>query len=126
MLSNLHQDIHLFRFDEQTADVFILAGANDEHQIVVPLSWTMVFPMKPNFAQMSKAELKAYVRANRDDIEAIRFLFQVPPGVEPKRYPPMYNDDGTPIEENIRVAQEAIRQRVEEANQKRQHEKEPD
>ncbi len=36
MLSNLYQEIHLFRFDEQTADVFILAGADDEHQIVVP------------------------------------------------------------------------------------------
>ena len=25
MLSNLYQDIHLFRFDEQTGEIFILA-----------------------------------------------------------------------------------------------------
>jgi hypothetical protein len=36
MLSTFYQDIHLFRFDEQTGDVFILASANDELQIVVP------------------------------------------------------------------------------------------
>ena len=28
MLSNSYQDIHLFRFDEQFGDVFILAGEN--------------------------------------------------------------------------------------------------
>ncbi|MDF5721107.1 MAG: hypothetical protein PUP91_11630 [Rhizonema sp. PD37] len=36
MLSNLYQDIHLFRFEEQTVDIFILAGIDDEHQIIVP------------------------------------------------------------------------------------------
>ena len=76
--------------------------------------------MKPNFAQMSRDELKAYVQANRNDIEAIRFLFRIPSGVEVKRYPPMYDDDGVPIEQNIHVAEQAIRQRVEEANKKRQ------
>jgi hypothetical protein len=76
--------------------------------------------MKPNFAEMSKAELKAYVLANRDDMEAIRFLFRIPPGVEVKRYPPMYDEDGLPIEENIRLAEQAIQQRVEEVNQKHQ------
>ncbi len=34
MLSNLYRDIQLFRFDDQTGDVFILAG--DELQIIVP------------------------------------------------------------------------------------------
>jgi len=29
-LSNLDQEIHLFRFDEQTAYIFILAGTEDE------------------------------------------------------------------------------------------------
>ncbi len=77
--------------------------------------------MKPNFAQMSKAELKAYVRDNRDDIEAIRFLFRIPPTVEVKRYPAMYDEHGVPIEENIRIACSAIRQRIEEANRNRQH-----
>ena len=30
--------------------------------------------MKPNFAQMSRSELKAYVRRNRDDLEALDIL----------------------------------------------------
>lgn len=44
MLSNLYQDIHLFRFDDQTGDVFILAGNNDAFQILVPTSgnWRFV------------------------------------------------------------------------------------
>ena len=33
-LSNCYKDIHLFRFDVQTGDVYILAG--DELQIIVP------------------------------------------------------------------------------------------
>ena len=33
MLSNCYKDIHLFRFDAQTGDVFILAG--QELQIIV-------------------------------------------------------------------------------------------
>ncbi len=82
--------------------------------------------MKPNFAQMSKAELKAYVLANRDDTEAIRFLFRIPPGIEVKRYPTMYDEEGAPIEENIRVAEEAIRQRVEETNRNPQYKSEPE
>ncbi|MDJ0509147.1 MAG: hypothetical protein QNJ64_07825 [Crocosphaera sp.] len=36
MLSNSYQYIHLFRFDEQFGDVFILAGEN--LQIVIPPS----------------------------------------------------------------------------------------
>ncbi len=50
----------------------------------------MVFFMKPNFEEMTKAKLKAYVLKHRDDIEAIRFLFRIPPGVEVKRYPPSW------------------------------------
>lgn len=30
MLSNLYQDIHLFRFDEQTGEIFILAAETIE------------------------------------------------------------------------------------------------
>jgi hypothetical protein len=33
-LSNCYKDIHLFRFDRQTGDVYILAG--DELEIIVP------------------------------------------------------------------------------------------
>ncbi|WP_410500446.1 DUF6888 family protein [Chroococcidiopsis sp. SAG 2025] len=28
MLSNLYKDIHLFRFDDRTGDIYILAGEN--------------------------------------------------------------------------------------------------
>ncbi|HAG83950.1 MAG TPA: hypothetical protein DCL61_23075 [Cyanobacteria bacterium UBA12227] len=42
MLSNCYRDIQLFRFDDQTGDVFILAS--DELQIIVPRSgnWSFV------------------------------------------------------------------------------------
>ena len=43
--------------------------------------------MKPNYEAMSKAELKAHVLEHRDDIEAIRLLFQIRDGVEVKCYP---------------------------------------
>jgi hypothetical protein len=68
--------------------------------------------MKPNFEAMSKAELKAYVLKHRDDIEAIRFLFCVPTGVVVKRYPPVCTEEGVPIEENIRLMEEAIQERI--------------
>ncbi|MGH2416484.1 MAG: DUF6887 family protein [Microcystaceae cyanobacterium] len=76
--------------------------------------------MSQDFDKMSKAELTAYVLENRNDIEAIRYLFRTPPGVEIKRYPPMVTDDGKPIEENIRIAEEAIRQKIEELDKKKQ------
>ncbi|WP_442938594.1 MULTISPECIES: DUF6888 family protein [unclassified Nostoc] len=34
MLSNTYKDIHLFRFDIQTRDIYILAGENI--QIIIP------------------------------------------------------------------------------------------
>ena len=71
--------------------------------------------MKQNFDQMSKAELKAYVLSHRDDDEAIRALFsrRNPPDSEATWYGPMCTPEGVPIEENIRIAEEAIRQRAE-------------
>jgi hypothetical protein len=70
--------------------------------------------MKPNFQQMSKAELKAYVLEHRDDLEAARHLFsRRTPGSENKRYPPLARN-GSLIEENIRIMQEAIQQRIQE------------
>ena len=72
----------------------------------------MVFFMKPNFEAMSKAELKAYVLEHRDDLEAIRLLFRVPPGVEVKRYPSVCTEEGIPIEENIRIMEKAIQERI--------------
>jgi hypothetical protein len=83
------------------------------------------FWMKPNFDQMSKAELKAYVLSHRDDDEALRALFsrRNPPDSEATWYGPMCTPEGVPIEENIRIAEEAIRQRAERDREK-QREKE--
>lgn len=75
--------------------------------------------MNQDFEKMNKADLTAYVLENRNDLEAIRHLFRTPPGVEIKRYPPMYKN-GKPIEENIRIAEEAIRQKIEEIDKKKQ------
>jgi hypothetical protein len=70
--------------------------------------------MKPNFEEMTKAELRAYVLSHRDDIEAIRVLFIVIPQTQvATMVPPMCTPEGVPIEENIRIAEEAIRQRAE-------------
>lgn len=119
MLSSYYRDIQLFRFDEQIENVYILAA--NEMQVIVPLAWRLVFPMSQNFEQMSKSELTAYVLENRNDLEAMRYLFRIPPGVEVKRYPPMFTEDGKPIEENIRIAEEAIRQKIEEMDRKKQN-----
>ena len=74
--------------------------------------------MKPNYETMSKAELKAYVLEHKEDIEAIRYLFAVPPGVEVKCYPPVSTEEGIPIEENIRIMEQAIQERITQENQK--------
>jgi hypothetical protein len=81
--------------------------------------------MKPNFDEMTKAELKAYVLSHRDDDEAIRALFsrRNPPDSEATWYGPMCTPEGVPIEENIRIAEEAIRQRADRDRDK-QREKE--
>ncbi len=70
--------------------------------------------MKPNFDEMSKAELKAYILSHRDDDEAICVLFnrRNPPDSEATWYGPMHTPEGVPIEENIRIAEDAIRQRA--------------
>jgi dihydropteroate synthase len=75
---------------------------------------------KPNFKEMSTKELKAYVLSHRDDIEALDTLVsrRNPPDSEATWYGPMTTPEGEPIAENIRIAEEAIRQRAEKANQK--------
>lgn len=78
--------------------------------------------MKPNFEEMSVAELRAYVLGHRDDIDAIRALFHHPT-LKWKTMPPLVTQDGVPIEENIRLGEEAIRQRAERDREK-QREKE--
>ncbi|MBD2596116.1 hypothetical protein H6G74_17535 [Nostoc spongiaeforme FACHB-130] len=71
---------------------------------------------------MTNKELTAYVLTHRDDDEAIRILFsrRNPPDSEATWYGPMFAEDGTPIEENIRIAEEAIRQRIEQAEKRKQ------
>ncbi|MHC5676280.1 DUF6887 family protein [Nostoc sp.] len=77
--------------------------------------------MKPNFAQMSTKELRAYVFAHREDLEALDILVsRRTPDSEATWYGPMVTEDGMPIEENIRIAEEAIKQRIEQANQRKQ------
>lgn len=72
--------------------------------------------MKPNYEAMSKKELRAYVLAHRDDLEAIRLLFKSPEGVEIKRYPPVCNEEGIPIEANIKIMEQAIKDKIAQEN----------
>lgn len=76
--------------------------------------------MKPNFDEMSKAELKAYILSHRDDDDAICVLFnrRNPPDSDATWYGLMHTPEGMPIEENIRIAEEAIRQRAERDREK--------
>lgn len=76
--------------------------------------------MKPNFKQMSTKELRAYVLAHRDDLEALDILVsRRTPDSEATWYGPMSTPEGKPIEENILIAEEAIRQRIELSEQKK-------
>lgn len=74
--------------------------------------------MKPNFEEMSVPDLRAYVLEHRDDIEAIRALFHHPT-LKWQTMPPLCTPKGIPIEENIRIAEEAIKRRIEQENNKR-------
>ncbi|MBW4695191.1 MAG: hypothetical protein KME27_25870 [Lyngbya sp. HA4199-MV5] len=81
--------------------------------------------MNSNYAEMSRSELKAYVLEHRDDLEAIRALFHHP-DVAGKwtKMPPLVDENGQPIEENIRFAEEVFRRRMEEDEQKK-HDRNP-
>jgi hypothetical protein len=68
--------------------------------------------MEANFEEMSVPELRKYVLEHRDDVEAIRVLFHHP-SLKWKTMPPLTTNYGVPIEENIRIAEEAIKQRIE-------------
>ncbi|MBW4684671.1 MAG: hypothetical protein KME40_06120 [Komarekiella atlantica HA4396-MV6] len=75
--------------------------------------------MRPNFEAMTNKELIAYALAHREDVEPLRVLYsRRTPDSEATWYGPMVTADGTPIEENIRIAEEAIRQRIEQANKR--------
>lgn len=73
--------------------------------------------MKPNFAEMNTLDLRAYVLENRDNLEAMRILFSRRTH-DSKSYPPLYKN-GMPIEENIRIMEEAIKQRIEQENNRK-------
>jgi len=69
--------------------------------------------MRPNFEEMTSAELRAYALAHRDDVEPLRVLYsRRSPDSEATWYGPMCTPEGVPIEENIRIAEEAIRKRT--------------
>jgi len=68
--------------------------------------------MKPNFEEMSVPHLRAYVLQHRDDMEAIRALFYHP-SLKWKTMPPLSTPEGLLIAENIRIAEEAIKQKIE-------------
>jgi hypothetical protein len=75
--------------------------------------------MKPNFKQMSVPELRKYVLTHREDMEAIRALFHHP-SLKYQEMPPLVTGDSMPIAENIRIAEEAIKKRVEIEREKQQ------
>ncbi|MBD2487756.1 DUF6887 family protein [Aulosira sp. FACHB-615] len=77
--------------------------------------------MRPNFEAMTNKELIAYALAHREDVEPLRVLYsRRTPDSEATWYGPMFAEDGTPIEENIRIAEEALRQRIEQAEKRKQ------
>lgn len=76
--------------------------------------------MRPNFEEMSVPDLRAYVLKHRDDIDAIRVLFHHPT-LKWKTMPPMFTKEGVPIEENIQIGEEALKQRIEQENNSKQN-----
>ncbi|WP_448564493.1 DUF6887 family protein [Trichothermofontia sp.] len=74
--------------------------------------------MKPDFDKMGVADLHTYVLSHRHDLDAIRALF-LHPSLQYRAMPPLSQADGTPILENIRSAEEAIRQQFEESDQRK-------
>ena len=67
--------------------------------------------MKPDYSAMSPADLKAYILQNREDDEAIRAYFHRP-NVNWIEMPPMFDGGGNPIEENIKIAEETFKRRL--------------
>jgi hypothetical protein len=69
--------------------------------------------MKPNFDQMPTDDLRAYVRRNHDDWEALDILVsRRTPDSEATWYAPMVTAEGVPIEENVRLGEQAIQERI--------------
>jgi len=69
--------------------------------------------MKPNYDQMTTKELTAYVLSHREDDEAVTALIsRRSPDEEATFYPAPYTPEGVPIEENIKIMEKAIRDRI--------------
>ncbi|MEB3123547.1 MAG: hypothetical protein VKL41_20290 [Snowella sp.] len=62
--------------------------------------------MKPNFSQMSKADLRAYVLQHREDDEALRALMS-------RRDPNAIRYNFPSTEEGLRQTEEVIRRKIE-------------
>jgi hypothetical protein len=70
--------------------------------------------MKPNFEEMTNAELRAYALAHREDMEPLRVLYsRRSPDSEATWYPAPL----TP--ETIKISEEAIKQRIQEIENKK-------
>lgn len=68
--------------------------------------------MKPNYQAMNKTELRDYVLAHKEDMEAVRLLFQTPDYLSVVHYPAVSTEEGLPIKENIKIMEEAIKQKI--------------
>ena len=76
--------------------------------------------MQPNFQAMTNKELIGYALTHRDDVEPLRVLYsRRTPDSEATWYGPMVTQDGVPIKENIRIAEEAIKQRIDQENKRK-------
>ncbi len=70
--------------------------------------------MQPNFEEMTNKELIAYALAHRENVEPLRVLYsRRTPDLEATWYGPMVTKEGVPITENVFLAEEALKQRIE-------------
>ncbi len=69
--------------------------------------------MQPNFHEMTNQELIQYILAHRDELEPLRVLYdRRTPDEEATIYPSPCTPEGVPIEENIKIMEKAIRDRI--------------
>ncbi len=72
-----------------------------------------VLLMQPNFEEMTNQELIKYALAHRDEVEPLRVLYdRRTPDDRATIYPAPCTPDGVPIEENIKIMERAIRERI--------------
>ena len=72
-----------------------------------------VLSMQPNFEEMTNKELIKYILTHREELEPLRVLYdRRTPDDKATIYPAPCAPDGTPIEENIKIMEKAIRDRI--------------